>query len=122
MNEQNANQQTQLTRKEIEVKVIAEAWKDESYKQKLLSNPREVIEREFNVKLSSDVNVTVMEEDSSNLYFVLPMRPSLSDAALSDEQLEAIAGGVIPLVVGAVAAGTAATFGLGAVDGYLENK
>jgi hypothetical protein len=36
-----------------------------------------------------------MEENSTNLYFVLPMHPDLSGAELSDEQLEAVAGGTL---------------------------
>jgi hypothetical protein len=124
MNEQNANKQTTRTRNQIEAHIIANAWKDETYKKELLNNPRAVIEREFNVKLPSDVNVIVMEENSSNFYFVLPMRPNFSRTELSDEQLEAVAGGIAPLIgVAAIGAGVVGgTFTLGAVDGFLENR
>ncbi|MBD1930045.1 NHLP leader peptide family natural product precursor [Trichocoleus sp. FACHB-90] len=83
------------TRKDIEAHIIAQAWKDEAYKQELLSNSKAVIEREFSVQLPAQVNVHVMEEDSTNLYFVLPPRPDLSNAELSEEQLEAVAGGAV---------------------------
>ncbi len=81
------------TRQDIEAHMIAQAWKDDAYKQELLSNSKAVIEREFGVQLPVKVNVHVMEEDSTNLYFVLPARPNLSNAELSEDQLEAIAGG-----------------------------
>ncbi len=81
------------TRQDIEAHMIAQAWKDDAYKQELLSNSKAVIEREFGVQLPAKVNVHVMEEDSTNLYFVLPSRPNLSNTELSDEQLEAVAGG-----------------------------
>lgn len=81
------------TRKDIETHIIAQAWKDDAYKQELLSNSKAVIEREFGVKLPEQLNVRVMEEDTTNLYFVLPARPDLSNAELSEDQLEAIAGG-----------------------------
>ncbi|MBD2001715.1 MULTISPECIES: class IIb bacteriocin, lactobin A/cerein 7B family [Cyanophyceae] len=113
MSEQTSPQ----TRQDIEAHMIAQAWKDEAYKQELLSNPKAVIEREFGVQLPHEVNVHVMEEDSSNLYFVLPACPNLSGAELSDEQLETVAGGVLPLI-----ATGAAIFVAGAVDGYLENQ
>jgi len=86
------------TRQDIEAHMIAQAWKDEAYKQELLSNSKAVIEREFGVQLPAVVNVHVMEEDSTNLYLVLPARPNLSNAELSDEQLEAVAGGTLDFV------------------------
>jgi hypothetical protein len=98
------------TRQDIEAHIIAQAWKDEAYKKELLSNSKAVIEREFGVQLPAQVNVRVMQEDSTNLYFVLSARPDLSNAELSEEQLEAVAGGVvwtvttvtIPIVHGAI--------------------
>jgi Nitrile hydratase, alpha chain len=102
------NEQTPAkTRREIEAHIIAQAWKDETYKQELLSNPKAVFEREFGVQLPAEANVCVHEENVTNFYFVLPMRPNLSGAELSDEQLEAIAGGITPglVVAGAVGVG-----------------
>lgn len=86
------------TRKDIEAHIIAQAWKDEAYQQELLSNSKAVIEREFSVQLPAQVNVCVMQEDSTNLYFVLPARPDLSNAELSEEQLEAVAGGAFGFI------------------------
>jgi hypothetical protein len=100
MNEQTS----QRTRKDIEAHIISQAWKDEAYKQELFSNPKAVIEREFGVQLPTEVSVRVMEENSTNLYFVLPMHPDLSGAELSDEQLEAVAGGTLPAVISVAAA------------------
>ena len=106
------------TRQDIEAHMIAQAWKDEAYKQELLSNSKAVIEREFGVQLPAVVNVHVMEEDSTNLYLVLPARPNLSNAELSDEQLEAVAGGIGPLAVAGIVAGGVAVVGM--VHGALE--
>jgi hypothetical protein len=89
-----SEQTTPRTRQDIEAHIIAQSWKDEAYKQELLSNPKAAIGRDFGVQLPDEVNVHVMEEDSTNLYFVLPARPNLSNAELSDEQLETVAGGV----------------------------
>ena len=105
-----SEQTSSRTRKDIEAHIIGQAWKDEAYKQELLSNSKAVIEREFGVQLPAEVNVRVMEENLTNLYFVLPARPNLSNVELSEEQLETVAGGIawtltavaIPLVHGAL--------------------
>ncbi|MBD2207945.1 NHLP leader peptide family natural product precursor [Calothrix sp. FACHB-1219] len=80
----------------LEAKIIARAWKSDAYKQELLENPKAVIAREFNVELPAEVSVQVLEETPTNLYFVLPMRPQFEAGELADvseEELEAIAGG-----------------------------
>ncbi len=89
MSEQNHKK----SRKEMEAEMIAKAWKDEGYKKELLSNPKKVIGREFRITFPEQTNVQVLEENPSTLYFVLPMRPDLSAAELSEEQLEVVAGG-----------------------------
>ena len=108
------------TRKDIEAHIIAKAWKDEAYKQKLLSNSKGVIEQEFNVQLPKEVNVQVMEENPTSLYFVLPARPEILGQEISDEQLAVIAGGVsvdTVRIVAATAGYIAAS--VSAAGGYL---
>ncbi|MBD2243789.1 NHLP leader peptide family RiPP precursor [Nostoc sp. FACHB-888] len=90
-----SEQPSQRTRKDIETHIIAQTWKDEAYKQQLLNNPKSVIEREFGVQLPSEVKVQILEENPTTLYFVLPVRPNSSGSELSNEQLEAVAGGTV---------------------------
>jgi hypothetical protein len=92
--ESKMSQQEQAqTRQDIEARIIAKAWKDEAYKQELLSNPKAVIEREFGVEFPADVKVQILEENPTSLYFVLPMSPVAIFQELSEEQLGVIAGG-----------------------------
>ncbi len=88
-----SQQEQAQTRQDIEARIIAKAWKDEAYKQELLSNPKAVIEREFGVEFPADVKVQILEENPTSLYFVLPISPVTIAQELSQEQLEAIAGG-----------------------------
>jgi hypothetical protein len=83
------------TRNELEAKVIAQAWQDEEFKQELLSHPRATIIREWGLKdLPDNIDIKVIEENSNTLYMVLPMKPVTTNGEeLSEEQLEAIAGG-----------------------------
>ncbi|WP_373529998.1 NHLP leader peptide family RiPP precursor [Nostoc sp.] len=90
----NEQQTLQPIRKQIEAHIIAQAWNDETYKKELLSNPRAVIGKEFRVQLPAEVNVTVIEESPTSLYFVIPNIPNaVAEAELSEEQLETVAGG-----------------------------
>jgi hypothetical protein len=90
-----SEQEQAQTRKDIEARIVAKAWKDEAYKQELLTNPKAAIEREFGVKFPAEVSVQVLEENSTSFHFVLPISPVAIAGDLSEEQLEAIAGGQI---------------------------
>lgn len=81
-----------MTRQEIEEKIIARAWQDESFKQELLSNAKSAFEKE-GIPLPENIEVRIVEESSNTIYFVLPAQPS-EIGELSDAELESVAGGV----------------------------
>lgn len=94
------------TRNEIEAKIIAKAWQDEEFKQELLSQPRATIIREWGLKdIPDNVDIKVIEENPNTLYMVLPMKPVTTNGEeLSEEQLEAVAGGLcLPAIAATVA-------------------
>jgi hypothetical protein len=100
---QTQNQQNpQRSRQEIEAHLVAKAWKNESFKQELLNNPKSVIAQEFGVEIPKQLNIEVMEEDANTLFITLPMRPDLSGLELSDQELEAVAGGLTPGIAAGV--------------------
>jgi hypothetical protein len=89
MSEQNTQ-----SRNELEAKIIAKAWQDEAFKQELLSNPKAVFSQELGQSISDEVEIRILEENLTTLYLVLPMKPVVAnDEELSEEQLEAVAGG-----------------------------
>jgi ribosomally synthesized peptide (two-chain TOMM family) len=47
--------------KQIEIKAVALAWKDEAFKALLLQNPREALKNSFGVELAQDVELRVRE-------------------------------------------------------------
>ncbi|MFN6487494.1 MULTISPECIES: NHLP leader peptide family RiPP precursor [unclassified Nostoc] len=79
-------------RREIESQLIAKAWKDETFKQELISNPKAVFARELGQELPENLKVKVLEETADTIYLALPRSPQVSEE-LSDEALEAVAGG-----------------------------
>ncbi len=84
--------QQKITRNELEAKLVAQAWKDEAFKQELISNPKVVLERELGQKMPESTDIQVLEETGNAFYIVLPQKPSVDE--LSEEQLEAVAGGI----------------------------
>ncbi|MBD2530121.1 NHLP leader peptide family natural product precursor [Nostoc flagelliforme FACHB-838] len=84
-------EQQKMTRNELEAKLVAHAWQDEAFKQELISNPRAAVEREIGQKVPESTDIRVLEETGNTIYFVLPKKPSIDE--LSEEQLEAVAGG-----------------------------
>ena len=107
-----SEQEQAQTRQDIQTRIIAKAWKDEAYKQELLTNPKAVIEREFGVEFPADVKVQVVEENPTSLHFVLPVSPVAIAQELSEQQLEAIAGGKdwrLEIVKGAITTAVAIT-------------
>jgi hypothetical protein len=79
-------------RNEFEASLIAKAWRDEAFKQELISNPNAVYARELGEQLSENLNIRIIEETSNTIYLTLPATPQVSEE-LSDEALDAVAGG-----------------------------
>ncbi|WP_019503884.1 NHLP leader peptide family RiPP precursor [Pleurocapsa sp. PCC 7319] len=91
-NQQGANQNSQKSRTEIEATLVAKAWQNDDFRQELMSNPRKVFASEFNQEIPESTNIQVLEESNDTYYLVIPKKPDVSEE-LSDEALEAIAGG-----------------------------
>ncbi|MEH1770610.1 NHLP leader peptide family RiPP precursor [Nostoc sp.] len=95
-----SSQEQAQTRQDIEARIVAKAWKDEAYKQELLTNPKTVTRQKFGVKFADDLNVSVREENSNSLYFVLPLCPQIEGQELSEEELNSVVGGYSTFIVG----------------------
>ena len=74
-----------MNRRELEENLIARAWQDAAFKQELLSNPKETLEKE-GVKLPANIEVRVVEETPTTLYLVIPINPNQKE--LSYAKLE----------------------------------
>jgi hypothetical protein len=82
-------------RAEMERRLIERSLKDESFRQKLLADPRAALEQELGRGLPEGVKVRVVEETPDTIYLVLPRTSALGEGGgdLSDEALEAVSGG-----------------------------
>ena len=71
-------------------KVVARAWNDDEFKQRLLGEPAAVM-KEAGLDVPEGVSVSIAEQRPDELRLLLPARPK--DMGLDDETLENIAGG-----------------------------
>ncbi len=69
-------------------RVVAKAWSDEEFKQRLLADPKATLQAE-GVTVPGGAEVHIMESTDQDVYFSLPAKP----AGLSTEELSGIAGG-----------------------------
>jgi len=77
--------------KAVEQALIRKSIEDESFRGRLLADPKATIEQELGRKLPEDLEVRVLEETQETVYLVLP--PKRAPGELSDAELDSVAGG-----------------------------
>jgi Nitrile hydratase, alpha chain len=76
------------TRHELEAKLVARAWADEGFRERLRGDPRAAVAEETGVSIPESVEIEVLEETPEKAYLVIP----LNRVAISDEQLDVTGG------------------------------
>ena len=78
----------------MENRIIGKAIRDQSFRQALISNPRQAIEQELGIQIPSSIQIQVVEETQDKLVLPLPMVDAHPQAGpLSEQELGAVAGG-----------------------------
>jgi Nitrile hydratase, alpha chain len=82
-------------RQEMERRLIEKSIEDESFRQRLIEDPKGAVEQELGARLPEGVRVVTVEETQDTIYLVLPSTPmtGAEGGALSDRELESVAGG-----------------------------
>ncbi len=83
-----------LTRGELNDLVAGFATGNPRYREALLKDAKDIIERQLNADLPTSVAVKVLEDSADTMYIVLPHVPGEGDE-LSDSDLESVAGGFL---------------------------
>ena len=67
---------------------------DESFRQRLIEDPKGAVEEELGTRLPEEVRVVAVEETQDTIYLVLPATPmaGAESGTLSDQQLESVSG------------------------------
>jgi hypothetical protein len=82
------------SRAEFERRLIQRSLEDDSFRQKLLDDPKGTLEQELGMQLPEGVEVRVLEESADTIYLVLPFASAVGEGEeLSDRELEGVAGG-----------------------------
>ncbi|WPL16511.1 NHLP leader peptide domain protein [Thiorhodovibrio winogradskyi] len=84
--------QIENPRRKLQALITKRAWEDEDFRRQFVATP-EACFAEIGVELPPGFKVRVHEEDQDHLHFVIPPRPKRDLDALTDEELERIAGG-----------------------------
>ena len=106
----------ELTERAVaEAKISAMVMDDPALREKLLADPRAALAELAGIEIDASVKVVVHEESADTFHLVIP--PALPDE-LSEDQLEAVAGGaafgVTAKAIGTAAAGGAISGGASA--------
>jgi hypothetical protein len=81
-------------RAEMERRLVQRSIEEESFRQRLLEDPKGAVEQELGTRLPEEVRVVAVEETADTIYLVLPSTSPLGEGGeLSDRELEAVAGG-----------------------------
>ncbi len=82
--------------------LIIKAWEDEAFRQELLSNPKAVYGKEMEREIPDNWQIEIVDEPPGVIKIVLPQKPVPVEIEqeLSDEELEAVAGGKSNISVG----------------------
>jgi hypothetical protein len=83
-------------RADMERRLIEKSVEDESFRQRLIEDPKGAVEQELGMQLPEEVRVVTVEETADTIYLVLPSSTPIAaaeGAELSDQQLEEVAGG-----------------------------
>ena len=82
-------------RQEIERRLIEKSLEDEAFRRRLVEDPKWAVEQELGTRLPEEVRVVAVEETQDTIYLVLPATPTAAreGQALSDQELESVAGG-----------------------------
>jgi hypothetical protein len=82
-------------RAEMERRLIQRSLEDEAFRQRLLAEPKAAIEQELGTQLPESIEVRVVEESADTIYLVLPSASPVGQGGeLSDQELDAVAGGM----------------------------
>jgi len=56
--------------------LISKAWENDDFKNTLLRQPKETIEKELGIKLPPEIEVFIHEQTTTQVHLILPAKPT----------------------------------------------
>jgi hypothetical protein len=81
---------TAPSRRDYEAKIVARAWADEGFRERLKADPRAAVAEETGFTVPESIAIGVLEETPDKAYLVIPA----NRMTVSDEDLDVAGGGV----------------------------
>lgn len=79
----------------LEARLIARAWSDPSYAERLKRDPKGMLAQELRHDIPRDLDIEVIEETRDRIVLVIPVNPNeFSEKRLSEGELIAVASGI----------------------------
>ena len=80
----------------VQKEIIKLAWSDDNLREELAKNPKKVLKEKLGIEFEKGINVNIIDEDSANtIHYTIPHKPGATQGVeFTDEQLDAIAGGM----------------------------
>ena len=92
----NTNEKMESRKQEIIETIMSKAWEDANFRKELLIDPIKAIEKLTGVRMvlpEGKSLVVIDQTDKSKIYVNIPAEPEVESLELTEEQLEAVAGG-----------------------------
>ena len=86
--------------------LLLKVWQDPTFKRRLVADPRAVLQEE-GLPVPAGKAVRVVEDTAETMHLVLPHKPA--EGELTDDQLEQVAGGIVPLIAAGALIGVGVT-------------
>ena len=80
-------------KEDLQSRIIQRAAQDPSFRQALISNPRQAIQQEAGVEIPASVQIEVVEQTPNKIILTLPAAQGQARGELSDQELGAVAAG-----------------------------
>ena len=77
------------SRRDLEAKIVARAWADEGFRERLKTDPRGAVAEETGIEVPDAIQIEVLEETAEKAYLVIPV----NRLEISEEELDAASGG-----------------------------
>jgi hypothetical protein len=88
-----ASQYSQLTRHDLEAKIVRHSWDDEAFRKEFIADPAGAFVKYLSVPAAALPKIAVHQEEPGSWHIVLPAKP-VNAGELSEVDLERVAGGI----------------------------